>query len=143
MRIQRPKATHAMYSLLSMNLLSCVWFNGNCFSGVKSFQGKLFSRKRKCIQAVWLSRKSFYGKSIPMFGSFKHFTENGSHFTENQFPCLVHSNILQKNKIHFTENHFPCLVCGSFSGKYEMPLQIQNLQIQNLYCLDKLVIVQK
>ena len=75
MRIQRPKPTHAMYSLLSMNLLSCVWFNGNCFSGVKSFQGKLFSRKGKCIQAVWLSRNSFYGKSIPVFGSFKHFTK--------------------------------------------------------------------
>ena len=117
MRIQRPKPTHAMYSLLSMNLLSCVWFNGNCFSGVKSFQGKLFSRKGKCIQVVWLSRKSFYEKSIPMFGSFKHFTENGSRFTKNQFSCLVHSNILQKIKFvlrkinshvwfvdHFTEN---------------------------------------
>ena len=56
-------------------------------------------------------------KSIPMLGSFKHFTENGIRFTENQFPCLVHSNILQKMKFvlqkinfhvwfvdHFTEN---------------------------------------
>ena len=77
----------------------------------------MFSRKGKCIQAIWLSRKLFYGKSILMFGSFKHFTENGSRFTENQFPCLVHSNILQKIKFvlrkinshvwfvdHFTEN---------------------------------------
>ena len=52
-----------------------------------------------------------------MFGSFKHFTENGSCFTKNQFSCLVHSNILQKIKFvlrkinshvwfvdHFTEN---------------------------------------
>ena len=31
-----------------------------------------------------------------MFGSFKHFTENGFRFTENQFPCLVRSNILRK-----------------------------------------------
>ena len=79
-------------------MVGCVWFNGNAFLGVKSFQGKLFSRKGKCIQAVGLSRNSFYGKSIPMFGSFKHFTENGIRFTENQFPCLVHSNILQKMK---------------------------------------------
>ena len=67
--------------------------------------------------SCWLSRKSFYGKSIPMFGSFKQFTENGSRFTENHFPCLVHSNILWKMKFalrkinshvwfvdHFTKN---------------------------------------
>ena len=38
----------------------------------------------------------FYGKSIPMFGLFKHFMENAFCFAEYQFPCLVRSNILQK-----------------------------------------------
>ena len=76
--------------------------NGNAFPSVKSFQGKLFSRKGKCIQGKSFYGKCFpfYGKSIPMFGSFKHFTKNGIRFTENQFPCLV---------------------CGSFYEKYEMP----------------------
>ena len=49
-------------------IFGCVWFNGNAFLSIKSFQGKLFSRKWKCIQAIWLPRNSFYGKSIPMFG---------------------------------------------------------------------------
>ena len=53
-----------------------------CLVHVKYFpENKYFSRnaifkKRKCIQAVWLPRNSFYGKSIPVFGSSKHFTEN-------------------------------------------------------------------
>ena len=76
--------------------LGCVWFNGNAFLSVKSFQGKFFSHKGKCIQAVWLPQNSFYGKSILVFGSFKHFTKNDFRFTENQFPCLVRSNILRK-----------------------------------------------
>ena len=50
---------------------------------------------------VWLPQKSFYRKSILMFGSYKHFTENDFHFTENQFSCLVRSNILQKMKFVF------------------------------------------
>ena len=28
------------------------------------------------FSAVWLSQKSFSGKSIPVFGSSKHFTKN-------------------------------------------------------------------
>ena len=97
--------------------LGCVWFNGNAFLSVKSFQGKFFSHKGKCIQAVWLPQNSFYGKSILVFGSFKHFTKNDFRFTENQFPCLVRSNILRKMEFvlrkinshvwfvnHFTEN---------------------------------------
>ena len=50
---------------------------------------------------VWLPRNSFYGKSIPVFGSYKHFTENDLHFTENQFPYLVRSNILRKMEFVF------------------------------------------
>ena len=116
----------------------------------------LISEKGKCIQAIWLSQKSFYGKSIPVFGSSKHFSEIvlwkinsgvwfvqtffGNRFTENQFRCLVHTNILRKitsvlRKINshvcfgqtfyekwnsfFTENQFLCLVCGSFYGKQQ------------------------
>ena len=56
------------------------------------------------VQTIYGKWKSFYGKLIPMFGSFKHFTEN---------------------EIRFTENQFPCLVCGSFYGKYKMPYKFR------------------
>ena len=39
------------------------------------FSGNANFWKRKMFSAVWLSRKSFSGKSIPVFGSSKHFTE--------------------------------------------------------------------
>ena len=44
-------------------------------SGKYIYSGNANFRKRKMFSAVWLSRKSFSGKSIPMFGSSKHFTE--------------------------------------------------------------------
>ena len=64
------------------------------FSGKYIFSGNANFRKRKMYSGVWLSRKSFYGKSIPVFGSSKYFTENtlrkinshvwfGKYFTEN------------------------------------------------------------
>ena len=87
-----------------------------CFLENKYFPEMLISVKGKCIQAVWLSWNSFYGKSIPVFGSFKHFTENAFRFTEIQFPCLV---------------------CGSFYGKYEM-----RYKFKHLHYLDKPVTVQ-
>ena len=72
------------------------------------------------------------GKCIQVFGCV------GIRFAENQFRCLVRTNILQKmtsilRKINshvcfsqtfcikwnsfFTENQFSCLVCGSFYEK--------------------------
>ena len=70
---------------------------------------------RKINSGVWFVQ-TFYGKSIPMFRSIKHFMKNGIRF--------------------FTENQFPCLVCGSFYGKYEMPYKFKHL-----HYLDKLVTV--
>ena len=94
-----------------------------CFPENTYFSKMLISGKGKCIQAVWLSRKSFYGKSIPVFGSSKHFTKivlrkinsgvwlaqtfYGKYFTENQFPCLVRSNILRKIKFVFYGKSIP------------------------------------
>ena len=52
------------------------------FGSRKSISGKYFIfRKcyfpeRKMYSSVWLRRNSFYGKSIPVFGSYKHFTKN-------------------------------------------------------------------
>ena len=43
------------------------------FGSRKIFSENAIFRKEKCIQAVWLPQNSFYEKSIPMFGSFKHF----------------------------------------------------------------------
>ena len=93
--------------LLRVCLVAVKRFSENTY-----FPEMLISGKGKCIQAVWLSRKSFYGKSIPMFGSSKHFTEivlrkinsgvwfvqtfYGNRFTKNQFRCLVCPNILRK-----------------------------------------------
>ena len=108
-----------------------------CFPENTYFLEMLISGKGKCIQAVWLSRNSFYGKSILVFDSFKHFTENVFRFMENQFPCFVRSNILRKMQFVFTENQFPCLVCGSFYGKYEM-----RYKFKHLHYLDKPVTVQ-
>ena len=58
-------------------------------------------------------------KSIPVFGSFKHFTENAFRFTENQLPCLFGQTFYKKWNSFFMENQFPCLFCGSFYEKYE------------------------
>ena len=90
---------------------------------------------------------------------FKLFGCLGIRFTENQFRCLVCTNILRKmssvlRKINshvwfgqtfygkwnsfFTENQFSCLVCGSFYGKYEMPYNFKHL-----HYLNKPVTVQK
>ena len=125
-----------------------------CFPENTYFPEMLISRKGKCIQAVWLSRKSFYGKSIPVFGSSKHFTEivlrkinsgvsfvqtfYGKYFTENQFPCLVRSNILRKIKFVFYGKSISVFgVYGSFYGKYEMCYKFKHL-----HYLDKPVTVQ-
>ena len=82
------------------------------FSRKYIFSGNANFRKRKMFSAVWLSRKLFSGKSIPVFGSSKH-------FTENQFQCLIRPNILRKIPYgnRFTENNFQCFVCGSFLQK--------------------------
>ena len=62
-----------------------------------SFSGNAIFRKGKCM----LPRNSFYEKSISVFSLYKHFSKNDFHFTENQFPCLVQSNILRKMKFVF------------------------------------------
>ena len=49
-----PSQVHSHSMVMLFFNLGCVWFNKNAFLSVKSFQGKLFSRKGKCIQAVWL-----------------------------------------------------------------------------------------
>ena len=102
-----------------------------CLVHVKYFpENKYFSRnaifeKRKCIQAVWLSRNSFYRKSIPIFGSFKHFTENAFRFTENQFPYLVRSNILRKIEFIFYGKSIPMFDLWIILWKIWNALQIQ------------------
>ena len=78
---------------------------------------KMFSGKGKCIQTVWLSRKSFSGKSIPVFGSSKHFTEivlrkinSGVWFVQTFYGKYLTEIVLRKIISgvwfvdHFTEN---------------------------------------
>ena len=65
------------------------------------FSGNAIFRKGKCIQVFGCLRIRFYRKSIPVFSLYKHFSENDFRFTENQFPCLVQSNILWKMEFVF------------------------------------------
>ena len=76
---------------------------GSCksISGKYSIFRKCYFPERKMYSGVWLPRNSFYGKSILVFGSYKHFTKNDFSFTENQIPCLVRSNILWKIEFVF------------------------------------------
>ena len=83
---------------------------------------------------------------------FRLFGCLGIRFTENQFWCLVRTNILRKmssvlRKINshvwfsqtfyrkwnsfFMENQFSCLICGLFYGKYEMPYNFKHLHYLN------------
>ena len=75
---------------------------------------------QKINSGVWFVQ-TFYGKC----------------FTENQFPCLVRSNILRKMKFVFYGKSIPVLVCGSFYRKYEMCYKFKHL-----HYLDKPVTVQ-
>ena len=77
------------------------------------------------FQAIWLPRNSFYGKSIPVFDSFKHFTKNVFRFTENQFPCLVQSNILRKMEFIFYGKSIPMFGLWIILRKIWNALQIQ------------------
>ena len=121
-----------------------------CFPENMYFPEMLISGKGKCIQAVWLSRKSFYGKSIPVFGSSKHFTEivlrkinsgvwfiqtfYGKYFTENQFPCLVRSNILRKMKFVFYGKSIPVFGLWIIFWKIWNVLQIQAPALSRQTC---------
>ena len=76
---------------------------------------------QKTNSNVWLPWNSFYRKSIPMFGLVKHFTENGIRFTENQFSCLVHSNIFWKMEFVLRKINSHVWFVQTFYGQYEMP----------------------
>ena len=83
------------------------FYSKAAFGSRKSIFGKYFIfwkcyfPKRKMYSGVWLPRNSFYRKSILVFGSYKHFTENDFRFTKNQLPCLFRSNILRKMEFVF------------------------------------------
>ena len=69
------------FSVITLDLFDIFGTITGAFGCRKTIAGKyIFSGnanfwKRKMFSAVWLSRKSFSGKSIPVFGSSKHFTE--------------------------------------------------------------------
>ena len=101
----------AVSEIVLWKINSGVWF-------VQIFYGNRFTENQFwCLVRPNILRKMLYGKSIPMFGSIKHFTKNEIRF--------------------FTENQFWCLVCGSFYGKYEMCYKFKHL-----HYLDKPVTVQ-
>ena len=104
--------------------------------------------------SVWLRRNSFYGKSILVFGSYKHFTENDFRFTENKFPCLFQSNILRKMKFIFLQkinshvwfvDHFMENNNFKHLDYLNKPVTVQKYssKFKHLHCLDTFVTVQK
>ena len=104
--------------------------------------------------SVWLRRNSFYGKSILVFGSYKHFTENDFRFTENKFPCLFQSNILRKMKFIFLQkinshvwfvDHFMENINFKHLDYLNKPVTVQKYssKFKHLHCLDTSVTVQK
>ena len=86
-----------------MNYTQAVFGSCKSISGKYFIFRKCYFPERKMYSGVWLRRNSFYGKSIPVFSSYKHFTENDFRFTENQFPCLFPSSILRKMKFIFLQ----------------------------------------
>ena len=124
------------YGMVELMFCSFCWLGTTGPFGLcKSIFGKYFIfRKGKCIRVFgclrirfmenqfrrlvrtniygkWLP---FYGKSIPMFGSVKHFTENEIHFLRK-----INSHVWFVD--HFTENN----------------------NFKHLHCLNKPVTVQK
>ena len=77
------------------------------------FSGNVIFGKGKCIQTIWLNWNSFYRKSIPMFGSFKHFysvlrKSTGPHTpspTENPPPPTHQHHTTQKPPKHHHQHH--------------------------------------
>ena len=108
-----------------------------CFPENMYFPEMLISGKGKCIQAVWLSRKSFSEKSIPVFGSSKHFTEivlrkiNSDVWFVQTFYGKCFTKIVLKKIIsdvwfvdHFTEN-MKC-VTNSSLHYLDKPVTVQS-----------------
>ena len=104
------------------------------FGSCKIFFENAIFGKGKYIQVVWLPRNSFYRKSIPVFGSFKHFMENTFRFTENQFPCLVRSNILRKMEFVFYRKSIPTFGLWIILQKIWNALEIQTPALPRQTC---------
>ena len=69
---------------------------------------------QKTNSNVWLPWNSFYRKQIPMFGCL------GTRFTENQFPCLVWSNILRKMEFVLRKINSHVWFIQTFFGKWNL-----------------------
>ena len=96
----------------------------------------------------------FYGKSFPVFSSYKHFTENDFRFTENQFPCLFPSSILRKMKFIFLQKIISHVWFVDYFTKnnnfkhlhyLNKPATVQKYssKFKHLHCLNTSVTIQK
>ena len=119
-----------------------------------SFSGNAIFRKGKCIQVFGCVGIRFYGKSFPVFSSYKHFTENDFRFTENQFPCLFPSSILRKMKFIFLQKIIPHVWFVDYFTKnnnfkhlhyLNKPVTIHKYssKFKHLHCLNTSVTIQK
>ena len=109
------------------------------FGLCKSISGKYFIfwkcyfPERKMYSGVWLRRNSFYRKSILVFGSYKHFTENEIHFLQK---IISHVWFVD----HFMENN-------NFKHLHYLnkPVTVQKYssKFKHLHCLNTSVTIQK
>ena len=102
-------------------------FPVKCFLENTYFLEMLISGKGKCIQTVWLSRKSFSGKSIPVFGSSKHFTEivlrkinSGVWFVQTFYGKYLTEIVLRKiiSGVWFVDHFTKNMKCVTNSSTY-------------------------
>ena len=81
----------AISEIVLRKINSGVWF-------VQTFYGNRFTENQfRCLVRPNILRTILYGKSIPMFGSVKHFTKN-----EIRFLRKINSGVWFMD--HFTEN---------------------------------------
>ena len=81
----------AVSEIVLRKISSGVWF-------VQIFYGNCFTENQfRCLVRPNILQKILYGKSIPMFGSVKHFTKNKIHFLQK-----TNSGVWFVD--HFTEN---------------------------------------
>ena len=99
---------------------------GKCFLLFGCLGNRFPENQFRCLVRLNILRKSFYGKSIPVFDSSKHFTENTlrKSFYGKSFPVFDSSK-------HFMEN----TLRKSFYGKSFPVFGLWIIFTENTFCV--------
>ena len=84
---------------------------GKCFPLFGCLENRFPENQFRCLTCPNILRKSFYGKSIPVFDSFKHFTKNTlrKSFYGKSFPVFGLWIIFTEN-IKCVTNSSTCII---------------------------------